>query len=76
MDLFAVSADQDDDAPDAKEREELMRKKFDDFFSSESDDIEADLIDGESSDSDSESGNVDSNRFEELSRKQNSLKAQ
>ena len=69
MDLFAVSADQDDDAPDAKEREELMRKKFDDFFSSESDDIEADLIDGESSDSDSESGNVDPNRFEELSRK-------
>ena len=76
MDLFAVSADQDDDAPDAKEREELMRKKFDDFFSSESDDIEADLIDGESSDSDSESGNVDPNRFEELSRKQNSLKDQ
>lgn len=53
-------------AKESPEREQLMRDKFDEFFSSESDDIEADLIDGESSDSDSESGNLDPNRFEEL----------
>ena len=42
-----------------------MSQNFDDFFSEESDKIMDDLIDGESSDSDSE-GPVDSKQFEEL----------
>lgn len=40
----------------SKEREDILKQKYDEFFTSESDEIEEDLVDGESSDSDSESG--------------------
>ena len=61
--------DQDDD-PDSKQRENVLKQKYDEFFTSESDEIEEDLIDGESSDSDSE-GHIDPNSFDEFVEAQN-----
>eukprot|EP00354_Favella_ehrenbergii_P003169 CAMPEP_0170458684 /NCGR_PEP_ID=MMETSP0123-20130129/5580_1 /TAXON_ID=182087 /ORGANISM="Favella ehrenbergii, Strain Fehren 1" /LENGTH=97 /DNA_ID=CAMNT_0010722931 /DNA_START=1383 /DNA_END=1676 /DNA_ORIENTATION=- len=75
IDLFGSGGPEEDnhneDDGAAKEREEMMRQKFDEFFTSESDEIEDDLIDGESSDSDSEAGGVDPIKFEELVEAQN-----
>ena len=59
MDLLADMANDELDGGQeeaSKEREDILKQKYDEFFTSESDDIEDDLIDGESSDSDSESG--------------------
>lgn len=51
----------------SKEREDILKQKYDEFFTSESDEIEEDLVDGESSDSDSESGhNFQPTSFDEL----------
>ncbi len=44
----------------------MLKEKYDEFFTSESDEIEDDLVDGESSDSDSDSGQVDPSQFEEM----------
>lgn len=60
VDLLADFGDDDideqDNGPEAEEREEILRQKYDEFFTSESDEIEDDLVDGESSDSDSDHG--------------------
>lgn len=75
VDLFKLDgADDNDDGPDSKERAELLSQNFDDFFSEESDKIMDDLIDGESSDSDTE-GPVDSKQFEELYQKSKSAES-
>ena len=75
VDLFELEGAEDkDDGPDSKERAELLSQNFDDFFSEESDKIMDDLIDGESSDSDSE-GPVDSKQFEELYQKSKSAES-
>ena len=59
--------DDDDATPENEEQAELLRNKFDEFFTSESDEIEDDLIDGESSDSDSDhGGNISPKSFDEL----------
>ena len=68
VDFFAVAGveDEEDDV-ESKKREQMMREKFDEFFSSESDEIEADLIDCDSSEgSDSEVCGLEPGRFEEL----------
>ena len=41
----------DPDLDQKDEDEEVMKRKFDDFFSSESDDIEQDLLDNDNEDS-------------------------
>ena len=68
VDLFADFGDDLDDeqdkGPESNEREEILRQKYDEFFTSESDEIEDDLIDGESSDSDSDSGRISPNSFD------------
>ena len=75
VDLFKLDgADDNDDGPDSKQRAELLSQNFDDFFSEESDKIMDDLIDGESSDSDTE-GPVDSKHFEELYQKSKSAES-
>jgi len=59
MDLLGDLANDELDGGDeeaSKEREDILKQKYDEFFTSESDEIEDDLVDGESSDSDSESG--------------------
>ena len=70
LDLLADFAGEDLEGMDeeaSKEREDILKQKYDEFFTSESDEIEEDLVDGESSDSDSESGhNLQPNSFEEM----------
>ena len=60
MDLLADfgsgELDEQDNGQENEEREEILRQKYDEFFTSESDEIEDDLVDGESSDSDSDHG--------------------
>ena len=64
--------DDADAAPENEEQAELLRNKFDEFFTSESDEIEDELIDIESSDSDSDhGGNISPKSFDELVDRQN-----
>ena len=57
------------------EQAELLRQKYDEFFTSESDEIEDELIDGESSDSDSDNGgNISPKSFDELVERQKEQK--
>ena len=75
VDLFADFGTNNDGEEATGEQAELLRQKYDEFFTSESDEIEDELIDGESSDSDSDhGGNISPKSFDELVERQKEQK--
>ena len=74
VDLFADFGTNNEET-ETGEQAELLRQKYDEFFTSESDEIEDELIDGESSDSDSENGgSISPKSFDELVERQKEQK--
>jgi len=71
---FGTRLDQHDDGQEGgnEDQAEMLKEKFDEFWTSESDEIEDDLIDGESSDSDSDhGGNISPKSFDDMVQRQN-----
>lgn len=63
--------DEQEEAGGNEDQAEILRQKYDEFFTSESDEIEDELIDGESSDSDSDhGGNISPKSFDAMVEKQ------